>query len=106
MALSNISTTEEGMRAAAQEFAAKADEFTTANHLVDSQVDVLLASWTGQAARGFQNAMDSWGQSFTQVILALREMENQMQGTSAGYTRGEEDAASFTSSLGSALPGV
>jgi len=33
-------------------------------------------------------------------------MENQMQGTSAGYTRGEEDAASFTSSLGSALPGV
>jgi WXG100 family type VII secretion target len=102
----NISTTEEGMRAAAQEFAAKASEFTTANQNVDGQVDILMASWTGQAAMGFQNAMDSWGQSFNEVIRALREMQTQMEATLAGYSQGEEEAASYTSTFNSALPGI
>lgn len=106
MASSNISTTEEGMRAAAQEFAAKAAEFTTANQNVAGQVDLLTSTWTGQASQGFRSAMDHWGQSFGVVIRTLHEMQSQMEGTSAGYTRGEEDATSFTRQLGAALPGV
>ena len=106
MASSNISTTEEGMHAAAQEFAAKAQEFTTANQNVAGQVDVLLTTWTGTAAQGFRNAMDSWSQSFNEVIRALNEMQNQMQSTSSGYAKGEEGAGHLTSQLGSALPGI
>ncbi|MFD6566773.1 WXG100 family type VII secretion target [Micromonospora profundi] len=105
MAPRNISTTEEGMRAAAQEFAAKASEFSSANQNVDGQVDILMTSWTGQAAMGFQSAMDSWGQSFNEVIRALQEMQAQMEATLAGYSRGEDEASTYTSSLNSALPG-
>lgn len=106
MALGNLSTTEEGMRAAAQEFAAKADEFTNENQRVASQVDDLMASWTGQAAQGFRSAMGHWGQSFGQVIHALREMQAQMEGTSVAYSRGEDAASSYTSQLGAGLPGL
>lgn len=105
MASTNISITEEGLRAVIQEFAAKAEEFTAANQNVSGQVDVLVASWTGQAATGFQNAMDAWGQSFGEVIRALREMQAQMEGTLGGYSVGEEQAASYTSTLTSGLPG-
>ncbi|GAA0389178.1 hypothetical protein GCM10009541_35290 [Micromonospora gifhornensis] len=106
MAMGNVSTSEEGMRAAAQQFAAKADEFTSANRSVAGQVDVLMASWTGPAAQGYRSAMEQWGQSFNEVIRALREMQGQMERTRAGYNQAEDEASSATRQLGSGLPGI
>ncbi|MEV6694843.1 WXG100 family type VII secretion target [Micromonospora sp. NPDC051196] len=103
--MGNISTSEEGMRAAAQRFAATADEFSNADRQVTDQVNMLLTTWKGEAAQGFRSAMDHWGQSFNVVIRELREMQAQMEGTLTDYRRGEDQSLHHTSQLSSGLPG-
>lgn len=105
MASQNISTTEEGMRAAIQQFADKSAEFTSSKQSVDGQVDFLMTTWSGAAANGFRSAMDQWGESAVQVISALQTMQQQMEETLAGYAHGESEAESYMVQLNNGLPG-
>lgn len=103
--MSTVSTTEAGMRAAAQEFEAKSGEFRTSNESVAGRVEDLTIFWKGQASQGFRTAMEQWGQSFNQVISALDELRGQLQGASATYLAAEDETTSSTSRLQSDLPG-
>lgn len=104
MAMPTVSTSEEGMRLAAQEFSDKATIFTGELRSVNGQMAVLQASWTGQASAGFNQAMDSWEGSFQNVINELINMLEVMGVTTAGYTQAEDDASGVASSFAQALP--
>jgi WXG100 family type VII secretion target len=100
-----VSTTEPGMQRAAQEFSDKATLFTGDLRAVNGQMAILLASWTGDASRSFNQAMDNWENSFQQVINELLKMLEVMGVTTKGYQTAESDAASVAQSFGAALPG-
>ncbi|WP_067494989.1 WXG100 family type VII secretion target [Actinoplanes sp. TFC3] len=106
MTMPTVSTTEQGMQRAAQEFSDKATEFTSSLQAVNGQMSVLQSSWTGQASNGFNQAMDSWESSFQKVINELINMLDVMGVTTKGYVQAEDTAASTASSFGAALPGV
>ncbi|WP_018909561.1 WXG100 family type VII secretion target [Salinispora arenicola] len=106
MTMPNVSTTEEGMRRAAQEFSDKATEFTGSLQAVNGQMAVLQGSWTGQASAGFNQAMDSWEAAFQRVINELINMLEVMGVTTTGYIQAEDTATSAASAFATALPGV
>lgn len=106
MTMPRVSTTEEGMRRAAQEFSDKATEFTGSLQAVNGQMAILQGSWTGQASAGFNQAMDSWETAFQRVINELIKMLDVMGTTTTGYLQAEDTASSTASSFGAALPGV
>ncbi|WP_433794795.1 WXG100 family type VII secretion target [Actinoplanes sp. CA-252034] len=105
MSMPAVSTTEPGMQRAAQEFSDKATLFTGDLRAVNGQMAILLASWTGDASRGFNQAMDNWERSFQQVINELLKMLEVMGVTTKGYQAAEDEAASVAQSFGAALPG-
>ncbi|GIE19787.1 WXG100 family type VII secretion target [Winogradskya humida] len=106
MTMPTVSTTEQGMQRAAQEFSDKATEFTSSLQAVNSQMATLQGSWTGQASAGFNQAMDSWEGSFQRVINELINMLDVMGVTTKGYIQSEDTAASTANSFGAALPGI
>jgi len=101
-----VQTTDEGMQRAAQEFSDRATEFTGHLQSVNSQMAVLQASWTGNASRSFNQAMDNWEASFQKVINELINMLDIMGVTTKGYNQAEDDAAGSAQSFASALPGI
>jgi WXG100 family type VII secretion target len=101
-----VQTTEPGMQAAAQEFSSRATEFTGHLQSVNQQMGMLQATWTGDASKGFNTAMDSWENSFQKVINELIHMMDVMGVTTKGYADAENTAASAAQSFASALPGV
>lgn len=106
MTMPNVSTTEQGMQRAAQEFHDKANEFTASLRSVNSQMATLQTSWTGTASNGFNQAMDNWENSFQKVINELINMLEVMGVTTKGYIEAEDTAANTAKSFGAALPGV
>ncbi len=106
MTMPSVSTTEQGMQRAAQEFSDKAQSFTGQLRAVNGQMAILQSTWTGQASQGFNQAMDSWENSFQKVINELLNMLQVMGVTTKGYQQSEDDAANVAQSFGSALPGV
>lgn len=106
MTMPTVSTTEEGMQRAAQEFSNRATEFTGLLQSVNSEMAALQVSWSGQASMGFNQAMDNWEAAFQRVINELINMLEVMGVTTKGYIAAEDDAASAASSFAAALPGV
>jgi WXG100 family type VII secretion target len=90
------------MRAAAQEFHSKAEEFTSDNQGVATQIAGL--HWSGQASQGFRTAMEQWGESFGKVITALSELQGQVEKAGANYRDAEEVSASASAKLNTGLP--
>ncbi|MEU5826077.1 WXG100 family type VII secretion target [Micromonospora tulbaghiae] len=106
MTMPIVSTTEEGMQRAAQEFSNKATEFTGQLRAVNGQMAILISSWTGQASQGFNQAMDNWENAFQRVINELLNMLEVMGVTTKGYQTAEDEASSVANSFGAALPGI
>ncbi|GIE82932.1 hypothetical protein Aph02nite_88820 [Actinoplanes philippinensis] len=92
------------MQKAAQEFSDKATLFTGDLRAVNGQMAILISSWTGDASRGFNDAMDNWERSFQQVINELLKMLEVMGITTKGYQTAESDAADVAKSFAAALP--
>lgn len=105
MTMPSVSTTEQGMQRAAQEFSDKANIFNGQLRAVNGQMAILQATWTGQASQGFNQAMDNWENAFQKVINELLNMLEVMGVTTKGYQQSEDDAANVAQSFGSALPG-
>lgn len=106
MTMPIVSTTEEGMQKAAQEFSNKATEFNGLLQSVNSQMAALQVSWTGQASMGFNQAMDNWEGAFQRVIGELINMLDVMGVTTKGYIAAEDEASGAAHSFATALPGV
>ncbi|MGA5300895.1 WXG100 family type VII secretion target [Nucisporomicrobium flavum] len=101
-----VQTSEQGMQAAGQEFSDRATQFTNTLQTINSQMAALQATWTGDASKGFNNAMDSWERSFQKVINELLTMLEVMGVTTKGYRDAEDKAANAAHSFASALPGI
>jgi len=101
-----VQTSEQGMQAAAQEFSNRATQFNGNLQSINSQMAALQGTWTGDASKGFNTAMDSWERSFQKVINELITMLDVMGVTTKGYIEAENTAASTAQSFASALPGV
>jgi WXG100 family type VII secretion target len=106
MTMPVVETNEQGMQSAAQEFSARASEFTGHLQNVNSEMAALQTSWTGTASTNFNTAMDAWETSFQKVITELINMMEVMGVNTQYYSSAEEDAASHASSFASALPGI
>lgn len=91
------------MRAAAQEFHSKAEEFVSTNQGVADQIAGL--QWDGQASQSFRTAMDQWSESFTRVITALTDLEGQVNQAGANYRVAEDISTSASNKFGSGLVG-
>jgi WXG100 family type VII secretion target len=103
---SEVQTTEEGMQAAAQEFANSASDFTTKLQSVNTEMAALQASWDGQASNNFNAAMDSWEAAFQRVINELLGLLDAMGVNTKEYRAAEDTASESAASFGSALPGI
>ncbi|WP_041840545.1 WXG100 family type VII secretion target [Actinoplanes friuliensis] len=106
MTMPVVQTTEPGMQAAAQEFSARATEFTGHLQSVNSEMATLQSTWTGTASNGFNQAMDNWEASFQKVINELINIMEVMGVNTKGYAQAEDTAASSAQSFASALPGI
>ena len=106
MTMPVVQTTDPGMQAAANEFAAKTQEFTGHLRSVNTEMATLQASWRGDASNSFNRAMDNWERSFQNIINQLTHMMDVMGVTTAGYRAAEDEASQAANSFGSALPGV
>lgn len=106
MTMPRVETTEAGMQSAANEFASKAHEFTGYLRGVNTDMQTLQASWTGDASMKFNQAMDNWESAFQSVINQLLHMMDVMGVTTKGYRSAEDDAAQTAQSFAAALPGV
>ncbi|KUL22651.1 MULTISPECIES: WXG100 family type VII secretion target [Actinoplanes] len=106
MTMPTVQTSQQGMQFAAQQFSDRATEFTGYLQNVNSNMATLQSSWTGTASNGFNQAMDSWENSFKRVIDELVNMLEVMGVTTKGYTEAEDSAAQTAQSFGQALPGI
>jgi WXG100 family type VII secretion target len=104
MTMPVVQTNEPGMQQAAQEFANRSSEFSGHLQSVNTEMATLQASWTGDASRQFNNAMDAWEAAFQKVINELNTMMQTMGVNTQYYTEAEDTAASTAASFGSALP--
>lgn len=104
MAQNQVTTTEEGMRAAAAEFGNKTSTFNGYLGSVNQEMAALQASWTGDASIRFNTAMDEWEQNFLKVINELILMTEALGGTIKDYSATEDANASIAQSFSEALP--
>ncbi|WKU05342.1 WXG100 family type VII secretion target [Micromonospora sp. HUAS LYJ1] len=110
MALSQVSTTQEGMSAARAEFEQKASIFTGQLASVNSEMAVLQNTWQGDASMAFSQAMDHWEEGFQKAIAALHSMIESLGGNAALFRTQEDLAAStaqrFSTLQTQGLPGI
>lgn len=99
-----VTTSQEGMSASGQEFANHVGTFSTYRSNVSNSVDMLLGTWHGQASANFANAMQSWDQTFGNIINDLNHMAEVMGIANRAYTSAEEDAIAQAGNFGNGLP--
>lgn len=104
-----VQTSQSGMDRAAQIFSDNANGFTQELQRVNTMMATLQASWTGDASRKFNTAMDNWENSFNAIIQKLINMMDLMGVNKKDYIAAEDDAAAAANtamSFADALPGV
>lgn len=100
-----VQTTQAGMQQAGQIFAATAENFNSELQRVNTMMATLQTSWTGDASRNFNTAMDSWEASFRVIINKLIHMMDMMGVNTKEYVAAETEAADIAGSFASTLPG-
>ncbi|MDI5963752.1 WXG100 family type VII secretion target [Streptomyces sp. SL13] len=89
MALTSVEL--QGMTAAQSTFQTALDEATNSYSQMDGQIEGLRASWTGEAATIYGNAMQEWLQDFTKVNSALRTMLEKLSANTNVYANTHEN---------------
>ncbi|MEW2168012.1 WXG100 family type VII secretion target [Streptomyces sp. NPDC007084] len=75
-----------GMKSAQGSFQSALDEANSSYTQMQSQIDALRASWTGEAASTYQGAMDTWLRDFATVRAQLGLMLEKLQANTGTYT--------------------
>ncbi|WP_217553126.1 WXG100 family type VII secretion target [Streptomyces sp. GbtcB6] len=105
----NTSVDTSGMRTAQGSFQTALDEVNGTYTQMQSQIEALRSSWTGDASTTFQSAMDTWLTDFGTVKQQLELMLQKLQANTGSYDTTHQnttDAASQLSKTMSApLPG-
>lgn len=87
-----ISTTTQGMQAAATKIDSTITDFTGQLKTVNQSMLALQSTWTGAASNNFGGAMNNWESGFTRVINALIGLNEAMGVNTKLYTEQEEAA--------------
>ncbi|MFF2141676.1 WXG100 family type VII secretion target [Kitasatospora sp. NPDC058190] len=80
-----------GMTAAQGTFQHAVDEATTSYANVEGQVEALAASWTGQAASIYTQAMQQWLADFQKLNQALTTMLETLAANTHVYANTHQD---------------
>lgn len=91
MALTSVEL--QGMTAAQGTFQTALDDSTSSYAQMDGQIDGLRASWTGDAANVYTQAMQQWLEDFNTVNNALRTMLEKLSANTNVYANTHEDTA-------------
>ncbi|MFJ9721790.1 WXG100 family type VII secretion target [Streptomyces sp. NPDC101209] len=81
----NTSVDTSGMRIAQGSFQTALDEVNNTYTQMQSQIEALRASWTGDASTTFQTAMDTWLTDFGTVKQQLELMLQKLQANTGSY---------------------
>ncbi|MEU5095074.1 WXG100 family type VII secretion target [Streptomyces sp. NPDC020996] len=81
----NTSVDTSGMRSAQGSFQTALDDANSTYTQMQSQIEALRASWTGDAAGTFQTAMDTWLSDFGTVKQQLELMLHKLQASTGSY---------------------
>ncbi|XVV16084.1 WXG100 family type VII secretion target [Actinoplanes sp. CA-131856] len=92
------------MAKVAQTFEETTNHFNNDLKSVNDLMLVLQTTWTGDASKNFNSAMDSWEQSFKNVIQELIHMLEAMGVSSKSYQDAEDAAAAAAQNFSTALP--
>ncbi|MFD7677881.1 MULTISPECIES: WXG100 family type VII secretion target [unclassified Streptomyces] len=88
-----------GMKLAQGSFQTAVDEANGSYTQMESQIDALRASWTGDAASTYQGAMDTWLQDFATVRSQLTLMLEKLQANTGDYTVTHQSTTDTASTL-------
>ncbi|MEU2424745.1 MULTISPECIES: WXG100 family type VII secretion target [Streptomyces] len=98
-----------GMRTAQGSFQTALDEVNNTYTQMQSQIEALRSSWTGDASSTFQSAMDTWLTDFGTVKQQLELMLQKLQANTGSYDTTHQhttDAATqLHKSMSTPLPG-
>lgn len=97
MANGTNNTSTPGMLAAASTIENTQQQIAAQKQQVNSLLDSLSVSWTGQAAGVFRKSTDPWFQAVTTLLNSLGVMKEELDSNRQDITR-TEDAASQTAS--------
>ncbi|MEV7393537.1 MULTISPECIES: WXG100 family type VII secretion target [unclassified Streptomyces] len=89
MALTSVEL--QGMTAAQGSFQTALDETTGSYAQMDGQIEGLRASWSGDAANVYHNAMQEWLNDFDKVNQALRTMLEKLAQNTNVYANTHEN---------------
>ncbi|MFJ5531075.1 WXG100 family type VII secretion target [Streptomyces sp. NPDC093261] len=89
MALTSVEL--QGMTAAQGSFQTALDETTGSYAQMDGQIEGLRASWSGEAANIYHNAMQEWLNDFDKVNQALRTMLEKLAQNTNVYANTHEN---------------
>ncbi|MEV5955445.1 WXG100 family type VII secretion target [Streptomyces sp. NPDC059629] len=89
MALTSVEL--QGMTAAQGSFQTALDETTGSYAQMDGQIEGLRASWSGEAANVYHNAMQEWLNDFDKVNQALRTMLEKLAQNTNVYANTHEN---------------
>jgi WXG100 family type VII secretion target len=94
------------MQRALPHFQTALEETRTCYTNMTSQKEALQGSWSGQAAIGFDNALESWLMNCNQVASALQGMLDKLQGNASVYSNTHQDTVQAASNLRSEMGGL
>jgi WXG100 family type VII secretion target len=110
MALTSVEL--QGMTAAQATFQTALDDASSSYSQMDGQIEGLQASWSGDAATVYTQAMQQWLEDFNTVNQALRTMLEKLSANTNVYANTHENTqqiasqvAQTISSGASGLPG-
>ncbi|MET8413470.1 WXG100 family type VII secretion target [Streptomyces sp. NPDC005195] len=89
----------QGMTAAQASFQHALDESTTAYVQMDGQIEGLRASWSGQAALIYTQAMQEWLADFQKVNQALTQMLENLASNTKVYANTHADTEQLANQL-------
>ncbi|MGP4014270.1 WXG100 family type VII secretion target [Saccharopolyspora sp. 5N708] len=101
-----ISTTATGMQRAADVYDTKIAESQTNRGRVNSEVQTLLSTWTGEASGIFRQAMTQWDADFNQIIQRAQWVREQIAAGGKQYQGAEQNNADAARQFAGGLPGL
>jgi WXG100 family type VII secretion target len=88
-----------GMQQAQSAFQDALDHASSAFSQMDGQIEGLQASWTGQAAQIFQNAMQQWLEDLSRVNSSLSTMLETLHNNTGVYANTHADTQQQANSV-------
>lgn len=99
----NMNVDRAEMHKAAGQVEARSAEINGIQRTLDSEVNMLMAGWTGNAANAFYQAYAQVAERFTEVHAQLDRIHERLVDTQRDYTVREDESAQATNAIAALL---